>query len=114
MPAYKAAQKNAETFGKKPPPFYSGGSIPIISGFESILASSRCSSASGCGGCDPSPNESYGLEQFDRAWRPSRCFATSISQRRNSAMYDEFLNFIFPLARRRGDTTRPFRGDDLG
>ena len=38
MPAYKAAEKAVEaTFGKKPLPFYSGGSIPIISGFESIL-----------------------------------------------------------------------------
>ena len=38
MPAYKAAEKAiAETFGKKPLPFYSGGSIPIISGFEAIL-----------------------------------------------------------------------------
>ena len=34
MPAYKAAEKAVEaTFGRKPLPFYSGGSIPIISGF---------------------------------------------------------------------------------
>ena len=38
MPAYKAAEKAIETaFGRKPLPFYSGGSIPIISGFEAIL-----------------------------------------------------------------------------
>ena len=38
MPAYKAAEKAiVATFGKKPLPFYSGGSIPIISGFEAIL-----------------------------------------------------------------------------
>lgn len=48
MPAYKAAEKAiADTFGKKPLPFYSGGSIPIISGFENILGikSSRSDSA---------------------------------------------------------------------
>ena len=38
MPAYKAAERAIEeSFGKKPLPFYSGGSIPIISGFERIL-----------------------------------------------------------------------------
>lgn len=68
MPAYKAAQKAiAETFGKKPLPFYSGGSIPIISGSSRSWASSRCSSASGSRRMlIHSPNESYGLEQFDR------------------------------------------------
>jgi len=55
MPAYKAAQKAiAETFGKKPLPFYSGGSIPIISGFESILGIKSLLIGFGlCGGCDP-------------------------------------------------------------
>ncbi|MBQ8863818.1 MAG: dipeptidase, partial [Rikenellaceae bacterium] len=38
LPAYRAAERAVEsTFGKKPLPFYSGGSIPIISGFERIL-----------------------------------------------------------------------------
>lgn len=38
LPAYKAAEKAVEaTFGKKPLPFYSGGSIPIVSAFEEIL-----------------------------------------------------------------------------
>ncbi|HBB93673.1 MAG: peptidase M20 [Bacteroidetes bacterium GWF2_49_14] len=38
MPAYKAAEKAyAETFGKRPVPFRSGGSIPIISTFENVL-----------------------------------------------------------------------------
>lgn len=37
-PAYKAASKALETsFGVKPVPFYSGGSIPIIATFEKIL-----------------------------------------------------------------------------
>ena len=114
MPAYKAAQKAiAETFGKKPLPFYSGGSIPIISGFESILGikslligSRRMRSTR--------PTRATGWSSSTGAWRPSRC-STSISQRRNSAMYDEFLNFIFPLAKGAGEIQLAyFRGDDLG
>ena len=68
MPAYKAAQKAiAETFGKKPLPFYSGGSIPIISGFESILGIKSLLMGFGLAeDAIHSPNESYGLEQFDR------------------------------------------------
>ena len=68
MPAYKAAQKAiAETFGKKPLPFYSGGSIPIISGFESILGIKSLLIGFGLAeDAIHSPNESYGLEQFDR------------------------------------------------
>ena len=66
MPAYKAAQKAiAETFGKKPLPFYSGGSIPIISGFESILGIKSLLIGFGLAeDAIHSPNESYGLEQF--------------------------------------------------
>ena len=68
MPAYKAAEKAiVETFGKKPLPFYSGGSIPIISGFESILGIK--SLLIGFGRAEDaihSPNESFGLEQFER------------------------------------------------
>ena len=111
MPAYKAAQKAiAETFGKKPLPFYSGGSIPIISGFESILGIKSLLIGFGLAeDAIHSPNESS-----TGAWRPSRC-STSISQRRNSAMYDEFLNFIFPLAKGAGEIQLAyFRGDDLG
>ncbi len=38
LPAYRAAEKAySETFGKKPVPVRSGGSIPIISTFERIL-----------------------------------------------------------------------------
>jgi len=38
LPAYQAAEKAyTETFGKRPVPFRSGGSIPIISAFERIL-----------------------------------------------------------------------------
>lgn len=38
LPAYQAAEKAfTETFGKRPVPFRSGGSIPIISTFEKVL-----------------------------------------------------------------------------
>ena len=68
MPAYKAAQKAiAETFGKKPLPFYSGGSIPIISGFESILGIKSLLMGFGLAeDAIHSPNESFGLDQFQR------------------------------------------------
>lgn len=66
MPAYKAAEKAIEmTFGKKPLPFYSGGSIPVISGFESILGIKSLLIGFGLAeDAIHSPNESYGLEQF--------------------------------------------------
>ncbi len=66
LPAYKAAEKAMEaTFGKKPLPFYSGGSIPIISGFESILGLKSILIGFGLSeDAIHSPNESYGLEQF--------------------------------------------------
>ena len=68
MPAYKAAEKAVEAiFGKKPLPFYSGGSIPIISGFESILGIKSILIGFGLAeDAIHSPNESYGLEQFDK------------------------------------------------
>lgn len=68
MPAYKAAEKAIEaTFGKKPLPFYSGGSIPIISGFESILGIKSLLIGFGLAeDAIHSPNESYGLDQFHR------------------------------------------------
>ena len=66
MPAYKAAEKAIETtFGKKPLPFYSGGSIPIISGFEQILGIKSLLIGFGLSeDAIHSPNESYGLDQF--------------------------------------------------
>lgn len=68
MPAYKAAEKAIEaTFGKKPLPFYSGGSIPIISGFESILGIKSLLIGFGLAeDAIHSPNESFGLDQFYR------------------------------------------------
>ncbi|MFR4396961.1 MAG: peptidase dimerization domain protein, partial [Alistipes finegoldii] len=48
-----------------PLPFYSGGSIPIISGFESILGIKSLLIGFGLAeDAIHSPNESYGLEQF--------------------------------------------------
>ena len=53
------------TFGKKPLPFYSGGSIPIISGFEAILGIKSLLIGFGLQeDAIHSPNESYGLNQF--------------------------------------------------
>lgn len=66
MPAYQAAEKAIfDTFGKKPLPFYSGGSIPVISGFESILGIKSLLVGFGLSeDAIHSPNESYGLDQF--------------------------------------------------
>lgn len=66
MAAYKAAEKAiVDTFGKKPLPFYSGGSIPIISGFEQILGIKSLLIGFGLAeDAIHSPNESFGLNQF--------------------------------------------------
>ena len=71
MAAYQAAEKAIEdTFGKKPLPFYSGGSIPIISGFERILGIKSLLIGFGLSeDAIHSPNESYGLDQFDKGVR---------------------------------------------
>ncbi len=68
MVAYKAAEKAiVETFGKSPLPYYSGGSIPIVSGFEEILGIKSLLIGFGLAeDAIHSPNESYGLDQFDK------------------------------------------------
>ncbi len=68
MVAYKAAEKAiVETFGKSPLPYYSGGSIPIVSGFEEILGIKSLLIGFGLAeDAIHSPNESYGLNQFDK------------------------------------------------
>ncbi len=68
MAAYKAAEKAVEeSFGKRPLPFYSGGSIPIISGFERILGTKSLLLGFGLAeDAIHSPNESYGLDQFEK------------------------------------------------
>ncbi len=66
MPAYKAAEKAYETtFGKRPIPTRSGGSIPIIAGFEKILGVKSILMGFGLGSdAIHSPNENYKLEHF--------------------------------------------------
>ncbi len=64
--AYKAASKAYEdTFGKKPIPFRSGGSIPIISLFEEILGVKSILMGFGLDSdAIHSPNENYPLWNF--------------------------------------------------
>lgn len=66
MPAYTAAEKAIEeVFGKRPLPYYAGGSIPIISGFEQILGIKSLLMGFGLEeDAIHSPNESFGLERF--------------------------------------------------
>ena len=66
MPAYKAADKAYErTYGKRPVPTRSGGSIPIVAGFERILGVKSILMGFGLStDAIHSPNENYPLEQF--------------------------------------------------
>jgi len=66
MTAYKAAEKAYfRTYGKMPVPVRSGGSIPIISAFESILGLKSILMGFGLeADAIHSPNENYPLEQF--------------------------------------------------
>ncbi len=66
LPAYKAADKAYEkVYGKRPVPVRSGGSIPIISEFESILGIKSVLMGFGLeADAIHSPNENYPLEQF--------------------------------------------------
>lgn len=68
MPAYKAMAEAVEaTFGKKPLPHYSGGSIPIISTFEKTLGLKSILMGFGLeSDATHSPNESFGVENFYR------------------------------------------------
>jgi acetylornithine deacetylase/succinyl-diaminopimelate desuccinylase-like protein len=65
-PAYKAAEKAFETtYGKKPIPTRSGGSIPIIAGFDKILGIKSILLGFGLeSDAIHSPNESYRLDHF--------------------------------------------------
>lgn len=67
-PAYQAASKAMEdVYGKKPIPYRSGGSIPIISTFEEILGLKSILLGFGLeSDAIHSPNENYPLEQFFR------------------------------------------------
>lgn len=66
LPAYRAAARAMEdTFGKKPIPMYSGGSIPIIALFEKELNLKSVMMGFGLDSDDiHSPNEHYGLFNF--------------------------------------------------
>lgn len=66
MIAYKAAEKAyEETFGKKPVPVRSGGSIPIISTFEKVLGIKSILMGFGLeSDAIHSPNENYPLFNF--------------------------------------------------
>lgn len=66
MPAYRAAdQAYLETFGKRPVPVRSGGSIPIISTFEQILGIKSVLMGFGLeSDAIHGPNENFPLEQL--------------------------------------------------
>ncbi|NQU51038.1 MAG: M20/M25/M40 family metallo-hydrolase, partial [Bacteroidetes bacterium] len=66
IPAYKAAEKAyTYTYGKRPVPVRSGGSIPIISTFEEILGIKSVLMGFGLeSDAIHSPNENFPLEQF--------------------------------------------------
>lgn len=66
MKAYKAAeQAMSTTFGRRPIPTRSGGSIPIVAGFERILGTKSILMGFGLSSDDiHAPNENYPLNQF--------------------------------------------------
>ncbi len=82
LPAYKAAAKAIEqTFGRKSLPYYSGGSIPIISGFEKILGLKSILMGFGLDrDAIHSPNESYGLDNFYRGIKTITLFYKYFSE----------------------------------
>ncbi len=66
LPAYQAAEKALiDTYGTRPVPFRSGGSIPIVSTFEEILGIKSVLMGFGLeSDAIHSPNENFPLEQF--------------------------------------------------
>ena len=66
LKAYKAAERAmTDTFGKRPIPTRSGGSIPIVAGFEKILGLKSILMGFGLASDDiHAPNENYPLCQF--------------------------------------------------
>lgn len=75
-PAYKAASDAMEeAFGKRPVPFYSGGSIPIISTFERVLGIKSILMGFGLDSdAIHSPNENYPVENFYMGMRTIASF----------------------------------------
>ena len=66
LPEYKAAEEAyIETYGKRPIPMRSGGSIPIISEFERVLGIKSILMGFGLGSdAIHSPNENYRIDHF--------------------------------------------------
>lgn len=66
LPAYKAAEKAyVDVYDRRPVPFRSGGSIPIISTFEEVLGIKSLLMGFGLeSDAIHSPNENFPLEQF--------------------------------------------------
>lgn len=66
LPAYQAAEKAfTDSFGIKPVPYRSGGSIPIISTFENVLGTKSVLMGFGLeADAIHSPNENFPLKQF--------------------------------------------------
>ncbi|MDR0789538.1 MAG: dipeptidase [Bacteroidales bacterium] len=82
MAAYKAAEKAyTSTYGKRPVPTKSGGSIPIIAGFERILGIKSVLMGFGLStDAIHSPNENYPLTQFFNGIRTIPLFYQEFSQ----------------------------------
>jgi acetylornithine deacetylase/succinyl-diaminopimelate desuccinylase-like protein len=91
LPAYKAAEKAyTEVYNKRPLPTRSGGSIPIIAGFERILGIKSVLMGFGLStDAIHSPNENYPLEQFFNGIRTIplfyKEFAETIKQNRKES-----------------------------
>ena len=68
LKAYRAAEKAmTNTYGCRPIPTRSGGSIPIVAGFEKILGTKSILMGFGLASDDiHAPNENYPLQQFFR------------------------------------------------
>jgi acetylornithine deacetylase/succinyl-diaminopimelate desuccinylase-like protein len=75
-PAYRAAEKAfATTFGKKPVPYRSGGSIPVIADFEEVLGVKSILMGFGLeSDAIHSPNESFSLNLFYKGMETISCF----------------------------------------
>ncbi len=76
LPAYKAAEKAyLEVYHKRPLPFRSGGSIPIITVFEEVLGVKSLLMGFGLeADAIHSPNENFPLEQFFNGISTISCF----------------------------------------
>lgn len=83
MPAYQAAEAAyGKTYGKRPIPSRSGGSIPIIAGFERILGTKAILMGFGLGSdAIHSPNENYPLEQFFKGIETITYFYSELAER---------------------------------